>query len=165
MSLIGSDKSKVRTCTGRTVCGDEDAPEARFIGPNARLDSCQRILVDEERRLDRAVMSPEPHGVPGGVIGATMVRKVDHRDFHQWPRRRPQNPPPANNSSTTTIIRINSISPCAKVFNGAFRLPFPTDLQAPPTCILGCEQFAQASKRTAGVPRSFQRVSALPSLM
>jgi hypothetical protein len=38
--------------------GVEGIPEARFIGPNARLDSCQRILVlvDEERRLDRAVM-------------------------------------------------------------------------------------------------------------
>ena len=72
-------------------------------------DSCQRILVDEERCLDRAVMSPESHGVPGGVIGATMVRKVDHRDFHQWPRRRPQYPPPPNNSTTTTMIRINSI--------------------------------------------------------
>jgi len=52
---------------------------------------------------------PEPHGVPGGVIGASMVRKVDHREFHQWPRRRPQYPPPPNNSNTTTIIRINSI--------------------------------------------------------
>jgi hypothetical protein len=36
--------------------GVEGIQEARFIGPNFRLESCQRILVDEERRLDRAVM-------------------------------------------------------------------------------------------------------------
>lgn len=78
--------------------------EAASVG--GLFQSGFRNAFHEERHLDRAITS---YGVPGGVIGATMVRKVDHREFHQWPRRRPQYPPPPNNSNTTTIIRINSI--------------------------------------------------------
>src|SRR5258707_1255859 len=62
--------------------GVERTEKARFIGLQPRLHPCQRRLVDEERRLDRAVISPEPHGVPGDVVRAAMVWKIDHCDVH-----------------------------------------------------------------------------------
>ena len=44
----------------------------------ARLNPLQCVFVDEERGLDGAVVSPEPHGMPRLVIRAAMIWKVDH---------------------------------------------------------------------------------------
>ena len=46
----------------------ERIQESRFGGIGARLNLLQRAFIDEERGLDGAVVSPEPHGMPRPVV-------------------------------------------------------------------------------------------------
>ena len=46
----------------------ERVEETGLVGAGIRLDSPQCALVYEERRFQRTVVSPEPHGSPGLVI-------------------------------------------------------------------------------------------------
>jgi hypothetical protein len=49
----------------------------------AWLKPLQCVFVDEERGLDGAVVSPEPHGMPRPVIRAAVIWKVDHGQADQ----------------------------------------------------------------------------------
>jgi len=61
----------------------ERIQESRFGGIGARLNLLQRAFIDEERGLDGAVVSPEPHGMPRPVIRAAVIWKVDHGQADQ----------------------------------------------------------------------------------
>lgn len=92
---IGSfaDQAKARSTIGSKICGDqvvrasaaadvhlgsggadqvtvgiECAEEARLIATDIRLNSLQRIFVDEKRCLNSAVVSPKSYGTPRAVI-------------------------------------------------------------------------------------------------
>lgn len=52
----------------RITVAIESIQEAGLVEARVRLDSPQRALVDEERRFQRAVVPPEPHGSPCLVI-------------------------------------------------------------------------------------------------
>lgn len=52
----------------RITVAIERIQEAGLVEPRVRLDSPQRGFVYEERRFQRAIVPPEPHGPPGLVI-------------------------------------------------------------------------------------------------
>src|SRR5277367_4467632 len=64
--------------TYQITVGIERVQQARLIGAGIRLNSPQRISVDEERRLYSAVVSPKSHGMPRVVVRTAMVWKVNH---------------------------------------------------------------------------------------
>jgi hypothetical protein len=67
-----------RSRTYQVAVGIERDQKSRFAGTGARLNPLQCVFVDEERGLDGAVVSPEPHGMPRPIIRAAVIWKVDH---------------------------------------------------------------------------------------
>ena len=58
--------------------GIERVQETGLVGAGIWLDVPQRGLVDEEGCLHRAIISPKPHGMPGSVVGAAIIRERNH---------------------------------------------------------------------------------------
>ena len=72
-----------RSGTYQVAVGIERDQKSRFAGMGTRLNPLQCVFVDEERGLDGAVVSPEPHGMPRPVIRAAVIWKVDHAQADQ----------------------------------------------------------------------------------
>jgi len=58
--------------------GIERVQKTSLVGAGIWLDILQRGLVYEEGRFHRAVISPKSHSVPRTVVGAAVVRKLNH---------------------------------------------------------------------------------------
>ena len=62
----------------QVTVGIERVQKTGLVGASIWLDVPQRGLVYEEGRFHRAVIAPEPHGMPRSVVGAAKVRKFNH---------------------------------------------------------------------------------------
>ena len=58
----------------------ERTEQPGLVASQARLDSPQRIFIDEKCSLHRAVMPPKTHGPPRRVVGSASIGKIKRHD-------------------------------------------------------------------------------------
>jgi hypothetical protein len=72
-------------CVDQWAIAVEDPQGAILIEGHARLNLPQRIFGHEKRSFHRAVMSPEPHGPPCGIVAAAAIWKPQGHGIKLYP--------------------------------------------------------------------------------
>src|SRR3954466_6908023 len=65
-----------RGSVNQVPIGIEGAEQAGLVEPHSGLHAFQRILRDEKHSFPCAVMAPELHGTPWGIIETGLIREA-----------------------------------------------------------------------------------------
>src|SRR5208282_3006255 len=79
----------------------EGAEKSNLVEPHVRVNSLQRIGIDEKRCLHRAVVPPKPHGTPRCIVKTALIWETKRHGLgrapespgvleDQWPPSRPR---------------------------------------------------------------------------